>query len=203
MLCVCWMLSTQAQGSDLQIRIQNICTNATGEREYFAAAVSDDGFVVDTTARNISGTTTETVLSRVKVPAGTYAAGDLIIVNALWGKTGSAGTFTHKLWASPNDPSSSGTSGAIQLWTRGTVAGNLYIDHGRHLYIKNASGGGSGIELGTELAATGTALFSEMRSSTTSNVAINWTNDVWVFCTGQLASSADRISQYYLKIWEY
>ena len=46
MLCVCWMLSTQAQGSDLQIRIQNICTNATGEREYFAAAVSDDGFVV-------------------------------------------------------------------------------------------------------------------------------------------------------------
>ncbi len=158
---------------------------------------------IDTTTRSISSSAAQTVMSRVKVPGGTYTAGDLIIVNCLWGKTGTAGIFSHKLWFSPNDPGTSGTTGATQLWDRGTSATSQYIDHGRHLYIKNASGGGSGIELGTELAATNVGLFSELRSTTTSNVAINWTNDVWIFCTGQLASASDSISQWYLKIWEY
>ena len=74
---------------------------------------------------------------------------------------------------------------------------------GRHLYIKNASGGGSGIELGTELAATTTSIFNEMRSTGASNVAINWQNNMYIFMYGQLSSSADSVTQEYLKIWEY
>ncbi len=158
---------------------------------------------VDITTRTVSGTTTQTVLSRILIPAGTYTSGDLIIVNALWGKTGTAGSSTHKLWWSPNDPGSSGVTGATQLWTRGQGSGTNYIDHGRHLYIKNASGGGSGIELGTELASTSTSIASEYRSTGSSNIAINWTNDVWIFCTFQCNSAGDSASQLYLKIWEY
>jgi hypothetical protein len=157
----------------------------------------------NTTVKTITGSTALTILQKVFVPAGTYEAGDLIIVNMLMGKIGSASSFTHWLYASPNDPDVSGITGAIQLWVRGTGAAQLYIDHGRHLYIKNTTGGGSGIELGTEVLAVGTAVFSEMRSGTTSNVAINWSNGVYLFMAGQLASSSDRIDQYYLKIWDY
>ena len=157
----------------------------------------------NTTVKSITGTTNLTVLQKVFVPAGTYEAGDLIIVNMLIGKTGTAGGFTYYLYSSPNDPDVSGISGATQLWVRGVNNTSLYIDQGRHLYIKNTTGGGSGIELGTELAAVGTSIFNEMRSSTTSNVAINWSNGVYLFIAGNMASSADRIDQYYLKIWDY
>ncbi len=156
------------------------------------------------TQKTITSSTALTVLQKVFIPGGTYAAGDLVIANALYGKTGSAGTFTHRLYASPNDPDVSGITGALQLLIRATSAAQLYIDMGgRHLYIKNASGGGSGIELGTEMASTTTAIFSEMRATGSSNVAINWNNGVYIFSTGQLTSTADRIDQYYLKIWEY
>jgi hypothetical protein len=155
------------------------------------------------TVKTITGTTALTILQKVFVPAGTYEAGDLLIVNMLIGKIGTAGTFTYYLYSSPNDPDVSGISGATQLSVIGTASTSLFIDQGRHLYIKNTTGGGSGIELGTELAAVGTALFNEMRSATTSNVAINWSNGVYLFVAGQLVSSADRIDQYYLKIWDY
>lgn len=152
----------------------------------------------------LTGTTIQTPLLSVLVPAGTYTNGDLIILQALYSKVGSAGAFTHRFYASPNNPAVSGITGAIQLLIRGTSASNTYIDSGgRHLYIKNASGGGSGIELGTELAAPGTALFHEMRSAFAANVAINWNADVYIFSTGTLSNTSDRIVQQYLKIWEY
>jgi hypothetical protein len=158
----------------------------------------------NTTNLNISGTTSVVILQKVLIPAGTYINGDLLIAQALFQKTGSTGTFTYRLWASPNDPAISGLTGAIQILIRGTSAGQLYIDMGgRHLYIKNASGGGSGIELGTEVANPAAGMFSEMRSSVASNLAINWNEVVWIFASGQLASSADRLNHLYLKIWEY
>ena len=157
----------------------------------------------NTTVASITGTTNLTVLQKVFVPAGTYEAGDLIIVNMLIGKTGTAGTFTYYLYSSPNDPSVSGISGATQLSVRGVNSAHLYIDQGRHLYIKNTTGGGSGIELGTELAAVGTQIFNEMRSSTQTNIGINWSNGVYLFVAVQLANAADTIQQHYLKIWDY
>ena len=154
--------------------------------------------------KTISGTTGVVILQKVLIPAGTYTVGDLLIIQSLFQKIGSGGTFTYRIWASPNDPDISGTTGAIQILIRGTLAGNLYIDSGgRHLYIKNSSGGGSGIELGTEVHDPNTALYSEMRSAVGSNLAINWSNDVYVFVSGQLSSSRDRINHLYLKIWEY
>ena len=157
----------------------------------------------NTTVASITGTTNLTVLQKVFVPAGTYEAGDLIIVNMLIGKTGTAGTFTYYLYSSPNDPSVSGISGATQLSVRGVNSAHLYIDQGRHLYIKNTTGGGSGIELGTELAAVGTQIFNEMRSSTQTNIGINWSNGVYLFVAVQLANATDTIQQHYLKIWDY
>jgi len=157
----------------------------------------------NTTVKTITGSTALTILQKVFVPAGTYEAGDLLIVNMLIGKIGATGAFTYYLYSSPNDPDVSGITGATQLSVRVTSNANLFIDQGRHLYIKNTTGGGSGIELGTELAAVGTQIFNEMRSATTSNVAINWSNGVYLFVAGQLVISSDRIDQYYLKIWDY
>ena len=157
----------------------------------------------NTTVASITGTTNLTVLQKVFVPAGTYEAGDLIIVNMLIGKTGTAGTFTYYLYSSPNNPDVSGISGATQLSVRGVNSAHLYIDQGRHLYIKNTTGGGSGIELGTELAAVGTQIFNEMRSSTQTNIGINWSNGVYLFVAVQLANATDTIQQHYLKIWDY
>ena len=158
----------------------------------------------NTTVASITGTTNLTVLQKVFVPAGTYEAGDLIIVNMLIGKTGTAGTFTYYLYSSPNDPSVSGISGATQLSVRGVNSAHLYIDQGRHLYIKNTTGGGSGIELGTELKSTTEDTPTDMSSGLSSNVAINWSNGVYLFTTGTITNvGGESITQLYLKIWDY
>jgi hypothetical protein len=58
----------------------------------------------NTTVKTITGSTALTILQKVFVPAGTYEAGDLLIVNMLIGKIGAAGAFTYYLYSSPNDP---------------------------------------------------------------------------------------------------
>ena len=148
-----------------------------------------------------TGNTTNTVLMSVVVPANTFRAGDLIYLDAMFDKTGSAGTWTLRYyWVSG---STATLSGAILISTRGISAGNLFGTQNRRLYVRTANGTGSGLTLGTETIASATGLFNDYRSEAISNLAINWTVTGTIFCAVQLTSSGDTVRQHYLKIWEY
>ena len=155
----------------------------------------------NTTPVTVSGTGVQTVLQSVFIPAGTYEAGDLLIVRSLISHTG-VENVTNRLYSSPNDPAVSGITGATQLWYSVQFRGFLACS--RHLYIKNTTGGGSGIELGTELKSTTEDTPTDMSSGLSSNVAINWSNGVYLFTTGTITNvGGESITQLYLKIWDY
>jgi len=155
----------------------------------------------NTTPVTVTGTSVQTVLQSVFIPAGTYEAGDLLIVRSLMSHTGTE-NVTNRLYSSPNDPSVSGITGATQLWI--SIQFRSFFPCGRHLYIKNTTGGGSGIELGTELKSTSEDTLTDMSSGLSSNIAINWSNGVYLFTTGTITNvGGESITQLYLKIWDY
>lgn len=148
-----------------------------------------------------TGNTTNTILESVLVPANTYRDGDHILLDGMFGKTGTANIwFIRFYWVAGSTPT---LSGATQLSIRGMGSTNLFTIQNRRLYIRTADGTGSGFTLGTEVAAAGSGLYNDYRSEGVSNLALDWTVDSCVFCTVQLNNSSDIGTQYYLKIWEW
>jgi len=158
--------------------------------------------ILSTTSVSHSGNTNNTILGSVVVPANTYKAGDLIQLDSMFEKIGTAGITTLRFyWVSGATPT---LSGAIQLSIRGFVAANRFSTQTRRLYIRTANGTGSGLTLGTELLTTTGGIFYDYFSSQArSNASINWTVTGTIFCTVQLGNSADQVIQHYLKIWEW
>ncbi len=154
----------------------------------------NDGLVV-----SFTGSLTQTKLMSILIPANTFKAGDLITVEALFGKTGTAGTLTHRLYWNSTDS----ITGAIQLAIRAVTAANRFAFTSRRLSVRTANGGGSAPEVGTELIVTTTGFASEYASSTVSNVALDWTSDSYVMASVQLGNAGDTVFQYTLKIWTH
>lgn len=149
----------------------------------------------------VSGTTANTITSAVVIPANTYKEGYFIELDSMFSKVGTNGTITLRYYyVAGNSPT---LSGAVQLAVRGIIAAHRFATLNRRLYIRTANGTGSGLTLGTELAARLSGLFNDYANITVSNVAIDWTNDVTIFSTIQNSSTLDSTTQHYLKIWEW
>jgi hypothetical protein len=148
-----------------------------------------------------SGNTTLTILQSVVVPANTYRAGDLVLLDAMFTKSNTVGIWTLRYyWVSG---STATLSGAIQISSRGIIRTNLFAAQNRRLYIRTANGTGSGLTLGTEVISATGAIFNDYRSEAISNLAINWTVTGTIFCAVQLGGVSDTVTQRYLKIWEW
>ena len=149
----------------------------------------------------VAGTTGETIVGEVTVPANTYKATDLIMLTSMYGKTGTANIWTQRYyWVS--GPSAT-LSGALQISVRGMVAANQFANQERRLYIRTANGTGTGITLGTEVVSSSTGVLNDYAPSTSSNLAIDWTIEGSIFTTITLESASDSVSCEYLKIWEW
>jgi hypothetical protein len=150
---------------------------------------------------SVAGTTVETIIGEVTIPANTYKATDLIMLTSMYGKTGTAGIWTQRYyWVS--GPSAT-LSGALQISVRGMVAANQFANQERRLYIRTANGTGTGITLGTEVISSSTSALNDYVPSTSSNLAIDWTIEGTIFTTITLGSASDSVSCEYLKIWEW
>jgi len=148
-----------------------------------------------------TGDTNNTILESVVVPANTYRTGDIIMLDSMFDKSGTAGTWNLRYyWVAGNTPT---LSGATQLSLRGILATNQFATQNRRLYIRTADGTGSGFTLGTEVITAGSGIFNDYRSEAVSNLALDWTSVSCIFSTVQLNNSTDRVTQYYLKIWEW
>ena len=149
----------------------------------------------------VGGTTVESIVGEVTIPANTYKATDLIMLTSMYGKTGTAGTWTQRYyWVS--GPSAT-LSGALQISVRTMIATNQFANQERRIYIRTANGTGTGITLGSEVVSSSTGVLNDYTSSTSSNLAIDWTIEGTIFTTITLGSAADSVSCEYLKIWEW
>ena len=81
--------------------------------------------------------------------------------------------------------------------------GQSFFYLSRRLYITNNTGGGSGNNVGTQLISTVTGFVDDYRSSTTSNIAVDWTRDVYFIVAGDVDNAADTITSYGLKVCKY
>lgn len=151
------------------------------------------------TETSITGTLTQTKLISIPIPANTFKAGDLITIDALFSKTGTAGIFTYRFFWNSSDI----LTGAIQIGVRSITNTQLSATGSRRLSIRTANGGGSAPEVGTEVIAAVTAIYSEYQSNTISNLALDWTIDSYVICAVTLGNTADSVFQQYMKIWTY
>jgi hypothetical protein len=71
------------------------------------------------------------------------------------------------------------------------------------LYITNNTGGGSGNNVGTQLILTSGNFIDDYRTSTTSDIAVDWTSDIYFIMAGGVANAADTITSYGLKVFKY
>jgi hypothetical protein len=149
--------------------------------------------------QSVTGTTSITILSSVTIPANKYRSGDLLLLDSMLNRTGTAANFTVRYyWVAGTTPT---LTGAIQISSRTCISTVTYIGHQRKIYIRTANGTGTGLAQGTEV--TTDDIFDDNRSYAKSNVAINWTVTGTLMVTAQLTNTGSTVRSYYLKIWEW
>jgi hypothetical protein len=133
-----------------------------------SAILSTLGFFVnnrttDTTA--VTGTTTETIIDSVLIPANTYSAsgGILRLYNAKVSKTGTAGTLRVKIYVGPN---AGNLTGATLLADSGSLANTIvYTEMLRTFTVGSATLKGIG---------SGVIVLSDVISSNSARASIAW-----------------------------
>lgn len=148
--------------------------------------------------------TPEVKTASILIPANTFKAGDLISLESMFWKNNTTGTFTWKYYYNTSDS----LVGATQLATFTSASNTIVFSHGyRRLSIIVANGGGSGIDLGSEILSTtqniSTDLTGGLGLTTMDNVAINWTANVYLICSLQNSTIGTTTSQRFFKVWTY
>lgn len=138
---------------------------------------------------SLTGTTNETVMDSVLIPAGTLAANDIVYIKAIFTKSGTAGILTAKfrINTQANGPViGTSTQVALGATTGGT---NIWYGWERSMYFKNA--------LNSIVVVNATNNFTFDLSQVT-NAKTTLTNDFsaaqYIFITGQLGSAADTLT---------
>jgi len=149
-----------------------------------------------------SGTTTETVLCSVSISGGSFKSGDVVFIEGMFDSKTTLGVTT-KIYVNTG----STITAATQIMSRAISAGDTWQIQERVLHIVRGDGSMTGTtpDRGTIFAASGTANFTDFRSTTNSIASIDWTTDKVIFFTGKLNSAAagNYIDQYFMKVWTY
>jgi hypothetical protein len=149
-----------------------------------------------------SGTTTETILSSVSISGGIFKSGDVVFIEGMFDSKTTFGVTT-KIYVNTG----STITAATQIMSRTISAGDTWQIQERVLHIVRGDGSMTGTtpDRGTIFAASGTANFTDFRSTTDSIASIDWTTNKVIFFTGKLNSAAagNYIDQYFMKVWTY
>lgn len=129
---------------------------------------------------SITGSTSETVLGTVKIPANTLGANARVIVRTFWNFTGTAGTKTTKIYL--NSVASTSGSPVTYLSAAG-ASGDLSGVYETFIWANNATNSQSG---GLTTGANGRSTAAVLPTS-----AFDTTSDVYLVFTATLANSAD------------
>ena len=140
-----------------------------------------------------------TKLSSYFIQPNTFTTGDYISFGGMFGRNvGAVSSVTTYLYLSTGDT----LTGAIQVGFRSISTTQSFFYLSRRLYITNNTGGGSGNNVGTQLISINNFV-DDYRTSTTSDIAVDWTSDIYFIMAGVVANAADTITSYGLKVFKY
>jgi len=137
--------------------------------------------------QNVTGTTTETILQNILVPANVITAGDILQLVVDYTKTVNAGNANVTIRAYINTALT--TVGAQQLF--GFNQGNTVRVFGINRYLQVRPGNVTQIMLNTLVQATDRILAAT--ATPRSTLTVDWTIAQYVFTTAQLVSGSDTM----------
>ena len=149
---------------------------------------------------NSTSSTSITQLNSVSINANTFTANDYISFGGLFYKTTpSVSNCFFYLYVNSADT----LTNAVQVGTYRSSVNDGVVYLNRRMLIKNASGGGTGNSVGTQTISSTSDLISDYSASTTSNLVLDWTKEVWFIAAGKVANVADTALFSGFKVFKY
>jgi len=150
------------------------------------------------TTYTVTGTTSETPFTSLMIPANTFSSGDRVILDAMFLKTGGAGTTVSSFRISTSNSVSPITNATLMAKTPTAIADTtiyplirnyIKIDSPTSTIMPPASGGAYND-------------FSSFNSLPITNLNIDWTVDQYIYPTETLGNSADAVTLKYFAIYK-
>lgn len=145
----------------------------------------------NSTLSTVTGTTAQTILQSILIPANTFVAGDVVEVLVRGVKGGSAGTNAFRF----NINTSLSLVGMTTLYSVTMAAGGTFIQIERTYNIINATTNTQSFGITSTLATD-----SQNSSTAVSTLAIDWTVNQYFFVSGQLANTGDSFTSNFILI---
>ncbi len=133
-----------------------------------------------------TGTTSETILQSILIPANTFTNGDFIMFSALVSKLANIGSTTHYLKINTTNS----LVGASLLAINGFNTVNFFMKFKREFVVN----GGNIYGFTNQLASTTNDQSIQATTQTINTVAYNLSNDLYFLVTCQLSNATDTIT---------
>lgn len=146
-----------------------------------------------TVSAALTGTTSNTYVDGLLIPANTYTAGNVFEVISRVNKTTSVSTYTHRLYV--NTANSLAGSPILIATAATSLAANRFQQITRQVEIMVANGTGAGTEV---MTATQGSTQDDAQQPDITTCAIDWTVDQYIVCAIQLANSTDSINNHFI-----
>jgi hypothetical protein len=144
------------------------------------------------TLQSVTGTTTNTILQSLMVPAGTYAPGTVVWARFRGVKAGTAGAATFRLYIN----TAVSLTGAQQLVQQNAAAATAYWQAERTLNVISATN--------TQMTSTASTVASDtvLTATAVSSLNIDWTVDQYFFTACALANAGDTVTSNFIILTE-
>jgi hypothetical protein len=146
----------------------------------------------NSTLQSVTGTTNNTILQSLTVPAGTYAPGTLVRILMRGVKAGTAGSATFRLYYN----TSVAIVGAQQLILQNAAAATTFFQVERTLNVISATN--------TQTFGVASTIASDtvLSAVAVSSLNIDWTVTHYFFTACQLANAGDTVSSNFILLTE-
>jgi len=169
-----------------------VLTWQAGGYAQFAALPNFPTLLKNATLQSVTGTTNNTILQSLLVPAGTYAPGTVVRAQVRGVKAGANGAATFRLYYN----TSVNLTGAQQVFIQNAAAATTFWQVERTMNVISATN--------TQLFGVASALASDtvLSAVAVSSLNIDWTVDQYFFTACQLANAADTVSSNFILLTE-
>jgi hypothetical protein len=142
--------------------------------------------------QSVTGTTANTILQSLQVPAGTYAPGTVVHILFRGVKSGTAASATFRLYLN----TSVNLTGAQQIVQQNAAAATAFFQAERSLNVISATN--------TQMTSTASTVPSDtvLTATAVSSLNINWTADQYFFTACTLANAADTVTSNFIILTE-
>ena len=169
-----------------------VLTWQAGGYAQFAALPNFPTLLKNATLQSVTGTTNNTILQSLLVPAGTYAPGTVVRAQVRGVKAGANGAATFRLYYN----TSVNLTGAQQVFIQNAAAATTFWQVERTLNVISATN--------TQLFGVASALASDtvLSAVAVSSLNIDWTVDQYFFTACQLVNAGDIVSSNFILLTE-